>query len=104
MSDVIHLEGRTGHRYVLGTEPRPGRSGPRVDDLGWAQDPSFAEQVTGRPARIRERPLVEEHQVGPPESRKMSDETVPDDPGADHHAVRAVRHLLARFLRQFDLP
>ena len=40
--------------------------------------------VPGRAARVRQRPLVEQHEVAPPESAEVVRDAVADDAGADH--------------------
>src|SRR5581483_8415329 len=48
-------------------------------------------RVTGRAARVRQRPLVEEHQIAPAEVREVVHEAVADDAGADDDGTRARR-------------
>ena len=51
--------------------------------------------VSGRAARVRERPLVEQHEVAPAEPGEVMNHAVADDAGADDDRLRArgeVRH------------
>ncbi len=48
-------------------------------------------RVAGRAARVRQRALVEQHQVAPAEPRQVVDEAVADDAGADHDGAGAAR-------------
>ena len=45
-------------------------------------------RVAGRAARVRQRALVEQDEVGPAELGEMADEAVADDAGADHDRAR----------------
>ena len=49
--------------------------------------------VAGRAARVGQRALVEQHDVGPAEAGEVADQAVADDAGADDHALGAVRGL-----------
>ena len=48
--------------------------------------------VAGRAAGVGQRTLVEKDHVGPPEPSEVADETVADDPGADHDDVGLLWH------------
>ena len=48
-------------------------------------------RVAGRAAGVRERPLVDQHDVAPAELGEVVGEAVADDAGADHDRTRASR-------------
>ena len=59
--------------------------------LGVVDREDEVRRVAGRATRVRQRPLVEQHEVGPAELGEMADEAVADDAGADHDRARGRR-------------